>query len=414
MELDSLRARISAGDLDEESFAIAVAQLPQQVASGLAREFGLPLHRVINATGIFLHTNLGRSPLPYQVATRIAGFLDAYCDLEYQLTSGRRGDRNLRVDRLLQAATGAEGGILVNNNASALILMLSALASGKEVIVSRGELVEIGGSFRIPDILTAAGVELVEVGTTNRTRTEDYEGAITDRTGLLLKVYPSNYRQIGFTSSVEPAALVELGQRRGVPVVVDEGSGLLRPNPAPQLRDHPSLSELMKLGCELACGSGDKLLGGPQAGLIVGRREFVDRCHRSPLYRALRPDRFTYAGVEEVLRMHLAGSPMPVSRMWADVDEHRKRLEAVGGALGAQIVPAEGFLGGGSAPEQPIPGEALAMPGRTQWLDDLRHGVPPVIGYIREGLLILDLRTVDPRDDEALIEAVKRAREGVA
>ena len=315
MELDSLRARISAGDLDEESFAIAVAQLPQQVASGLAQEFGLPLHRVINATGIFLHTNLGRSPLPYQVATRIAGFLDAYCDLEYQLTSGRRGDRNVRVDRLLQAATGAEGGILVNNNASALILILSALASGKEVIVSRGELVEIGGSFRIPDILTAAGVELVEVGTTNRTRTEDYERAITDRTGMLLKVYPSNYRQIGFTSSVEPAALVELGQRRGVPVVVDEGSGLLRPNPAPQLRDHPSLSELMELGCELACGSGDKLLGGPQAGLIVGRRDVVDRCHRSPLYRALRPDRFTFAGVEEVLRMHLAGSPMPVSRM---------------------------------------------------------------------------------------------------
>jgi L-seryl-tRNA(Ser) seleniumtransferase len=398
-------------EADKNGFMEALADLPRRVAVGLERDYGAPLHRVINATGIFLHTNLGRSPLPQPVAARITAFLDAYCDLEYRLESGARGDRNLRVDRLLQAATGAEAGILVNNNAGALVLILSALASGKEVVVSRGELVEIGGSFRIPDILTASGVELIEVGTTNRTKLEDYERAISDKTGLLLKVFPSNYRQVGFTTSVEPGTLADLGERRGIVVVVDEGSGLLRPNRSPQLRDHRSLSELMSLGCDLACGSGDKLLGGPQAGLIVGRRDLVERCHRNPLYRALRPDRFTFAGIEEVLRMHLAGSELPMARMWVDEAEHRKRLETLAAALGAEIVAADGYLGGGSAPEKPIAGEALALPGNNRWLERLRQGKPPVIGYIREGRLVLDLRTVDPRDDGQLIDAVRTVRQ---
>lgn len=388
----------------------ALEQLPQRIAEALEQRYGVPLHRVINATGIFLHTNLGRSPLPRSVAARISSFLDAYCDLEYRLTSGERGDRNLRVDGLLRAGTGAGAGILVNNNAGALVLILSALASNRDVIVSRGELVEIGGSFRIPDILAAAGVRLVEVGTTNRTRISDYDKAISERTAMLLKVYPSNYRQVGFTESVEPEALVKLGRQRGVAVVVDEGSGLLRPNPSPQLRDHPSMSELIALGCDLVCGSGDKLLGGPQAGLIVGTPELVERCHRNPLYRALRPDRFTFAGVEEVLRMHLAGRWMPVQGMWPDPGRHRQRLERLAAALEAEIVDAEGFLGGGSAPEMPIPGEALALPGRKRWLEALRRGVPPVVGYIREGRLILDVRTVDPADDPVLIEAVQAAK----
>jgi L-seryl-tRNA(Ser) seleniumtransferase len=410
-ELESLRGRLVEEAFEEDSFTVAVEDLPQRVVASLQQMYGAPLRRVINATGIFLHTNLGRSPLPHQVATRLPGLLDAYCDLEYRLASGERGDRNVRVDRLLQATTGAEGGILVNNNAGALVLILSALASGKEVVVSRGELVEIGGSFRIPDILTAAGVKLIEVGTTNRTRVEDYERAITDRTGLLLKVYPSNYRQIGFTASVEVGPLVAVGRQRGVAVVVDEGSGLLRPNRSPQLRDHPSLSDLMEIGCDLACGSGDKLLGGPQAGLIVGRRESVDRCRRNALYRALRPDRFTFAGIEDVLRMHLAGNRLPLSRMWIDAGEHRERLERLAAELGAEIVAADGFLGGGSAPEKPIPGEALALAGRKRWLEEMRHGTPPVIGYIREGRLILDLRTVHPRDDPPLIQAVRSAQE---
>jgi L-seryl-tRNA(Ser) seleniumtransferase len=409
-KLDELRDRIESSapesDLPEED----LSRLPESVAREMRERFGVSLQRVINATGIFLHTNLGRAPLPRSVAHRLASFLDAYCDLEFSLDLGERGDRNVRVDQLLQAATGAEAGILVNNNAAALILILSALGGGSEVIVSRGELVEIGGSFRIPDILKAAGVVLVEVGTTNRTRQEDYENAISERTGLLLKVYPSNYRQVGFTASVGPRELVKVGRRHGVPVVVDEGSGLLAPHPQPQLRDHPSLGELMDLGCDVACGSGDKLLGGPQAGLVVGRRDLVDRCHRNPLYRAVRPDRFTFAGVEEVLRLHLAGASMPVDRLWADQGEHRRRLDALAARIDAEIVPAQAFVGGGAAPERPIEGEALALPGRSRWLAALRRGEPPVVGYIRDGRLLLDLRTVDPEDDPQLEKAVNAVR----
>jgi L-seryl-tRNA(Ser) seleniumtransferase len=409
-ELKKMRRRLSAGEDLEVDLERDLAQLPLRVKESLEHRYGGPLRRVINATGILLHTNLGRAPLPRSVAGRISTFLDAYCDLEYDLDSGRRGDRNKRVDQLLQAATGAEAGILVNNNAAALVLILSTLASGKEVVVSRGELVEIGGSFRIPDILTAAGVELVEVGTTNRTRPGDYEAAISERTGLLLKVFPSNYRQIGFTASVEPESLIEIGRRSGVAVVVDEGSGLLRDHAAPQLRDHSSLSGLVAAGCDLACGSGDKLLGGPQAGLIIGKRELVDRCHRNSLYRALRPDRFTFAAVEEVLRLHLTGAEMPLDRLWVDAVQHRRRLEKVGSELGAEIVSADAFVGGGAAPERPIPGEALALEGRTRWLEEMRVGEPPVVGYIRDGRLILDLRTVDPSDDGLVINTVRSAQ----
>lgn len=409
-ELDRLRRELVEGGDASGALAKDVEKLAGVIAAALREQYGVSLRRVINATGIFLHTNLGRAPLPREAAGRVATFLDAYCDLEYRLENGKRGDRNARVDQLLQAATGAEAGILVNNNAAALVLILSTLASGREVVVSRGELVEIGGSFRIPDILTAAGVVLVEVGTTNRTRLSDYEKAINDNTGLLLKVHPSNYRQIGFTAEVDAASLVELGRRHDVSVVVDEGSGLLRPHPAPQLRDHPSLSELIDVGCDLVCGSGDKLLGGPQAGLIVGRRSLVDGCHRNSLYRALRPDRFTFAGIEEVLRRRLAGSPMPLERLWVDDAEHRRRLERLAADLEADLVEADAFVGGGAAPERPIPGQALALPGRTEWLDALRVGEPPVVGYIRAGRLILDVRTVDPSDDSLLVDAVRAAK----
>jgi len=413
-ELERLRHELLQGNEVSASLGEAIQDLPGRIARALGARFGVSLRRVINATGIFLHTNLGRAPLPREAATRVATFLDAYCDLEYRLDSGKRGDRNARVDQLLQAATGAEAGILVNNNAAALVLILSTLASRREVVVSRGELVEIGGSFRIPDILSTAGVTLVEVGTTNRTRLADYESAVTENTGLLLKVHPSNYRQVGFTAEVDARSLVDLGRRKGLPVVVDEGSGLLGPHPAPQLRDHPSLGELIDTGCDLVCGSGDKLLGGPQAGLIVGRLDLVDSCHRNSLYRALRPDRFTFAGVEEVLRRHLAGLPMPLERLWVDRGAHRRRLDGLAADLDAEIVEAEAFVGGGAAPERPIPGEALALAGRSDWLEALRAGEPPVVGYIRDGRLVLDVRTVDPDDDSLLVAAVQavKARSG--
>jgi L-seryl-tRNA(Ser) seleniumtransferase len=386
--------------------------LSARVGADLARQTGVPLRRILNATGILLHTNLGRAPLPRHVAESLPPLLDAYCDLEFDLESGRRGERNEHAAQMLTLLTGAEAALVVNNNAGALVLILATLAASREVVVSRGELVEIGGSFRVPEIMRAAGVKLVEVGTTNRTKIDDYEQAIGLETALLLKVNPSNYKMSGFVASVEPPALVELGRRRGLPVAVDEGSGLIRPHRASRLVEHPSLQELVEVGCDLASGSGDKLLGGPQAGLIVGRRESVERCRRHPLYRALRPDRAVFAALDGVLRAHLSGAPLPLDRLWPEAEEHRKRLASVAEAIGARIVPAEAFLGGGAAPERPIPGEALALPGDDGLFRRLRQGDPPVVGYLREGLLMLDLRTVDPEDDPFFVDAVKRAQGG--
>jgi L-seryl-tRNA(Ser) seleniumtransferase len=443
--LASLRERLTAAPAAPD-LAMEIAQLPERLAGELQAALGGAVRRVLNATGVFVHTNLGRAPLPRSVAAALPPLLDAYCDLEIDLATGRRGQRNGRVERLLTAATGAAAALAVNNNAAALLLCLAALARDREVVVSRGELVEIGGSFRIPEILTAAGARLVEVGTTNRTRVADYESAVGPATALLLKVYPSNFRLSGFVAAVAPRELVELGRRVGVPVLVDEGSGLLlprTPRTPPQLAEHPSLSELMALGCDLACGSGDKLLGGPQAGLLLGRRDLLARCRRHPFYRALRPDRTALAALEAVLRLHLTGAAMPLDRMWPDPAAHRERLEravaalrataaagnadtppsldsaaAAAGTAGtagspgrqvAEIVPADAFLGGGSAPEAPIPGEALALSGGDDLLARLRLGEPPVIGYLRHGRLLLDLRTVAPEDDEELLGAVRGA-----
>jgi L-seryl-tRNA(Ser) seleniumtransferase len=409
-EVDDLRHRLAADPLlAGDDRAGALADLPERIAARVESALGRPLRRVLNATGIFLHTNLGRAPLPEAVARSLAPLLDAYCDLEIDLDTGRRGQRNGRVERLLTALTGAEAALVVNNNAAALVIALAALANGREVVVSRGELVEIGGSFRIPEIMAAAGARLVEVGATNRTRLADYEAAIGPETALLLKVFPSNFRQIGFVATVEPRQLAELGARTGVPVLVDEGSGLLRSHAAPQLASHPSLAELIAAGCDLVTGSGDKLLGGPQAGLLVGRAPLIECCRRHPLYRALRPDRTALAALEGVLRLHLAGSPLPLDRLWPAFDAHRARLERAAAATSAEIVPAEAFLGGGSAPEAPIPGEALALPGDDALLARLRQGDPPVVGYLRQSRLHLDLRTVAPEDDERLIAAVRVA-----
>ena len=405
-ELERLRRRLGEdGEVEEDP----VARIVRAVRDALEQDLGDRLRRVLNATGIFVHTNLGRSPLPPAVVDELPRLLDAYCDLEMDLASGRRGDRNRRVERLLTALTGAEAALVVNNNAAALVLVLACLARDRQVVISRGELVEIGGSFRIPDILAAAGTHLVEVGTTNRTRLADYEAAIGDETGLLLKVHPSNYRIRGFVEEVGAAELAELGHRHGVPLLVDEGSGLLRPDARPQLADHESLGELVAAGCHLACGSGDKLLGGPQAGLLVGRAEPVGRCRRHPLYRALRPGRAELAVLERVLRRHLAGRPMPLERLWAPAEEQAERLRRVAAELGAELVPAEAFVGGGAAPDRPLAGRALALAGGERLFERLRRGSPAVVGYVRDDKVILDLRTVDPAHDDELVVAVRAA-----
>lgn len=409
--LGALRERLgSLPGPPPEALREALEELPARVETSLRREAG-GLRRVLNATGVFLHTNLGRAPLPRTVVAGLGPLLDAACDLEYDLESGRRGRRQRAVEPLLRALTGAEAAMTVNNNAGALLLALAALAQGREAIVSRGELVEIGGSFRIPEILAAAGVRLVEVGTTNRTRLADYAAALSERTGLLLKVLPSNYRISGFVAAVEPEALADLGRRRGVPMVVDEGSGLLRPHSAPQLRGHPSVAELLSAGCDLVTSSGDKLLGGPQAGIIAGRHELVARLQRHPLYRALRPDRLQLLALAGVLQTHLRGESLPLDRLWPDPARHRARLERLATSSGASIVPADAFLGGGSAPEAPIPGEALALPAGGGLERRLRLGEPAVVGYVRDDHLILDLRTVAPEDDGALLAALAAARD---
>ncbi|HXO21098.1 MAG TPA: L-seryl-tRNA(Sec) selenium transferase, partial [Thermoanaerobaculia bacterium] len=372
-EVEALRGWLAAETSPAAAVERSLAELPRRLEAGLAAVFGRPLARVLNATGIFVHTNLGRAPLPAAVAAGLPPLLDAYCDLEIDLASGRRGERNARVERLLTTLTGSEAAVVVNNNAAALVLTLAALARDREVVVSRGELVEIGGSFRIPEILAAAGARLVEVGATNRTRLADYRAAIGPQTALLLKVFPSNFRQLGFVATVGPGELAALGREAGVPVLVDEGSGLLRPHAAPQLAGHPSLSELVAAGCDLACGSGDKLLGGPQAGILVGRETLVTRCRRHPLYRALRPDRAGIAALEGVLRLHLAGAALPIDHLWEDPRIQRRRLARAAAELGAEIVAADAFLGGGSAPEAPVPGEALALPGDPELLACLRR-----------------------------------------
>ncbi|HVS04400.1 MAG TPA: L-seryl-tRNA(Sec) selenium transferase [Thermoanaerobaculia bacterium] len=390
----------------------ALEELPRRLERRLEAVLGGRLGRVLNATGIFLHTHLGRAPLPPQVAAQLPPLVDASCDLELDRASGRRGERNRRAEALLRQLTGAPAALVTNNNAAALLLALATLAQGREVVVSRGELVEIGGSFRIPEVLSAAGARLVEVGTTNRTRLADYARAIGPQTALLLKVHPSNYRIRGFTAAVAAGELVELGRRQGLPVVVDEGAGLLRPRREPQLRDHPSLAELVAAGVALASGSGDKVAGGPQAGLLVGEAALVAQCRRHPLYRALRPGRLTYAALEGVLLRHLREEPLPIDRLWPDPVAHRQRVAAMARRLDGEVVAAEAFLGGGAAPDAPIPGEAVALPDADGELARrLRLGEPAVFGYVVEGRLLLDLRTVAPEDDAALAAAVARARQ---
>lgn len=423
--LDEVRREIAEGDLQGSDLDVRVRALPGEVATAVRRAEGAGLRRVINATGIFVHTNLGRAPLPADLAGELAPLLTGYCDLEMDLDSGRRSDRNRFVARRLEQLCGAESAVLVNNNAGALVLVLATLAHGREVVVSRGELVEIGGSFRIPDILEAAGARLVEVGTTNRTRLGDYRRALSSETALLLKVHTSNYRIRGFTEAVAVADLAALGRAHDVPVMVDEGSGLLQPSPRSPLRGHDDLRSLLSEGSDLVCGSGDKLLGGPQAGLLLGRADLVERCRRHPLYRALRPDRFAFAALDLVLRRHAAGALLPMDRLWPQEEEHSTRLELCatalrGEAIRPEIVSADAFLGGGSAPDEPVPGLALAMTGGDALLAELRCGrpggeegqaLPPVVGYLRDRRLILDLRTVDPADDETLVRAVVAAHE---
>ncbi len=376
---------------------------------------GRLLRPVINATGVMVHTNLGRAPLGDDTLAVSRTVGRGYSNLEYEMDEGRRGSRHDHAGWLLARACGAESGLVVNNNAAAVLLSLAALARGREVVVSRGELVEIGGGFRVPEIMSESGCRLVEVGTTNRTRRADYENAVTPQTALLLKVHASNYRMVGF---VESTPVVDL-ETLGPPVMVDAGSGLLDettpwlPRRPAWLRDEPGIRQAVEAGAALVTFSGDKLLGGPQAGVIVGRSDLVTKIAAHPLARAMRADKLTLAGLQAVAFSYLSGDATTIPLWWmasVPLDELRARAEVIAEMIpGAKVVDTEAVAGGGSLPGLTIPsvGMAIEGPAAKDSLAVLRE--QDIVARIADDAIVCDLRTVDPADDGRLAEALRAA-----
>jgi L-seryl-tRNA(Ser) seleniumtransferase len=355
------------------------------------------LRRVLNATGVIVHTNLGRAPLPPAALDRVRDAARSYSNLEYDLAAGTRGSRQDHVAALLRRLTGAESAIVVNNNAGAMLLALAALAEGREVIVSRGELIEIGDGFRIPDVLARSGARLVEVGTTNRTRATDYERVLTEQTALLLRVHQSNFRVVGFTERAGLKELAGIARRASVPLLDDLGSGALV-----ELHDEPTARDALAAGADLVCFSGDKLLGGPQAGIVAGREELVERLRRHPLHRALRIDKLGLAALEGTLLLYLdpgrALAEVPVLRMLREeAPAIRARAERLASAVRGEVEETVGRVGGGALPLAELPSFACAV--EEGLAAPLRAHEPPVVGIVRDGRLLLDCRTL--ADDEA-------------
>ena len=407
--VDAARAALDGGDVIDPDAVVADARTRvEQLRSARLRP-------VINATGVLLHTNLGRAPIGDDALDAAVAIGRGYSNLEYRLETGERGSRHEHAGALLARASGAEAGLVVNNNAAAVLLSLAALARGREVVVSRGELVEIGGGFRVPEIMAESGCRLVEVGTTNRTRRADYADALGPETALVLKVHASNYRMVGFTEATPVAELAPLG----LPVMVDAGSGLLDettpwlPQRPQWLRDEPGVRQAIDAGAGLVTFSGDKLLGGPQAGVIVGRADIVATIARHPLARAMRADKLTLAALQSVALAYLSddGTSIPLWRMaTAPIDGLRARAQAVSDALaGTKVIETEAVAGGGSLPGLSIPSVGIAAePADVDAAADrLRaHGV---VARVADGALVCDLRTVDPRDDLALRDALAAA-----
>lgn len=418
--LAGARQQASRGDaavLDD-----ALAGLPGQVRQRLEQAALPSLVPVINATGVVVHTNLGRAPLPREAAARVAAIAAAYSNLEFDLETGQRGQREVHAETRLRSLLGAEAAVVVNNNAAAVLLAVNTLAEGRQVVVSRGELVEIGGSFRIPDVLRKGGTRLIEVGTTNKTRIGDYRAALGPDTAMILKVHPSNFQIVGFTESPSLAELVALAQEAGIPLVEDQGSGFLGQGP-PALADEPSVAASLAAGVPLVTVSGDKLLGGPQAGLLVGQQALVDALRRNPLYRALRVDKMTMAALDAVLLEHQAGraaQTVPVIAMLsAPLDAVRRRAQALAGALSAacplarvELVEGASAVGGGAAPGVEVATVLVTVVHAGRGPDALAAGLraerPAVVARVAEDRLVLDLRTVRLDEEPPLREALTR------
>jgi L-seryl-tRNA(Ser) seleniumtransferase len=404
---ETVRGRIAAGetvDQPADSIEAAARLLLERQARGSLRP-------VINASGVIIHTNLGRAPLAESAIERIAAIARGYSNLEYDLDRGGRGSRTVHAETLLTAITGAEAAIVVNNNAAATLLILTGLASGREVVISRGELVEIGGGFRVPDVMRQSGATLREVGTTNRTRVNDYIAAVSPSTALFLRVHPSNFRIEGFTERPALTDLVSAARSASVVLVEDIGSGNLT-----SLQEEPSVQDSIAAGVDLVCFSGDKLLGGPQAGIIVGRKALVDQLRTHPLMRALRADKIAFAALEATLAEYAAGrerSAVPVQQMLhADPDEIESRTQSVAERLaghGWQVAMLSGSsaVGGGSAPGVELPTVLLSIARGDHSPDQLERWLrsldPPVIARIEHDRVVLDLRTVLRFQDELLV-----------
>ena len=377
-----------------------------------------PLRPVINATGVVLHTNLGRAPLALQARAAMVE-ASGYCDLEFDLPSGQRGSRAARLEPLLCAATGAEAAFAVNNAAAALVLVLATLAHGRDVIVSRGELIEIGGSFRLPDIMAASGARMVEVGTTNRTHGDDY--LVGDDAAAILTLHPSNYRIVGFVAQPSVSELAVVAAKRGVPLIYDTGSGLLQPTGG-ALKGEPAVAQALRDGADLVLCSGDKLLGGPQAGLMFGRRDLIEVCRRHPLARALRLDKLRIAALHATLQLYASDrrDEVPVWRMvTADTRGLLERSQRVVTALrtagvAGEIIEGAGLPGGGAAPDTALPGPViqLVVEHAAELVTTLRTAAPPIVVRVADGRVLVDLRTVEPADDEVLSDALAAAIAG--
>jgi len=423
--LAQVRREITSGELTDEA-VIDPKALEKRILAVIEKELSPSLQPVINASGVILHTNLGRAPLTPAAVAELQRSATQYSNLEYDLSAGARGKRDVHLSRLIERLTGAEAAIVVNNCAAAVLVTLAALARGGEVIVSRGELIEIGDGFRIPEIMEQSGALLREVGTTNRTRLADYENAIGDKTRLLLRVHPSNFTVSGFTEKPEVAELIALGQRRGLPVIEDLGSGCLVDLSAAGIHE-PTARESVEAGFSLVLFSGDKLLGGPQAGIIAGKRDLVAKVRRHPLFRALRVDKLTIAAMEATLHAYLraAWDEIPAQRMIrSSVEEITQRSKQFADLLSSKLHPSDArieiadghsLVGGGSTPAQSLPTKLLRLTSSRYSTADLearlRKGPAgiPVIARIEDDRVLLDLRTVFPEQERALIESLVAA-----
>jgi L-seryl-tRNA(Ser) seleniumtransferase len=391
-------------------------RIAAEVAHRLRQTLRPSLRRVINGSGVVLHTNLGRAPLPEKAIEHLRHVSTGYANLEFDIDKGQRGKRDIHVEQTLRLLLGCESAIVVNNNAAAVLLILNTLGEGGEVIVSRGEEVEIGESFRIPDIMARSGARLREVGSTNRTRIKDYERAIGENTRLLLRVHPSNFRMIGFTERPSLHDFVELGRCRNVPTYEDLGSGCVLDMKSIGVADEPSALDSIRAGIDLISFSGDKLLGGPQAGIIAGKKGLLERIRSNPMFRALRVDKLTIAVLEYVLRLYLRGEieTIPTWRMLRMTETDLKaRAEAFAQRVGqaARVVSLKSAVGGGSAPETYLAswGVALEIAGALSEIEErLLHSDPPVIARIEDDRIVLDFRTILPDEEEDLLGIIRK------